>query len=981
MTAQDGSYRITLAPAGAHQVRAIRLGYAAQTRPVTVPANGNAEANFSLSETAMSLDQVVVTATGETQRRRENGASVGTIDSSMWNSASAPTLSNILSSRTPGLSIQQSSGTTGTGSRTRIRGNNSINLSNDPLIIVDGIRVNNASGGSTGATAVFSIGVGGQSINRLDDFNTDDVETIDVIKGPAAAALYGTAAANGVIQITTKKGRAGKTRWNANTEYGTLTETSTFPSNFAQVGTTSTGLATTTCTLERQTLRTCTPKVDSLLSWNPLENASPFNDGWRQSHGLSANGGSDQTTYFLSGEFEREQGVFAVSQLRRITGRSNVRMQLRPDLDGTLSLGVIRYKIKLPFNDNSSFGAIGSGMLGKAFDCSPTTYKTNLYCGTDSLGRGYLNGNAPPSQLYNIDNNQQNDRLTSSFQANWTPQSWLRGTGTLGADILNRLDEQLVPANKVFLSQSLQEGSRFQDRRRIPTYNAGVSFTANYDIPDAVGLSDIGATSTLGTQYIREEIHATQASGAVLTPGTNSLNGTSARFAVGEFNQEVVTVGFIGQQQFTFKDRLFLTGALRTDRNSAFGTNFTWVAYPSASLSWVVSEEGFFPRTDFVDQLRLRTAIGTSGQRPVFRDAATFFNPQSFRQGTVEVPAISVGGTGNPDLKPEKTSEIEGGFEGSFMKNRFSLELTGYRKRTNDAIIAQTLAPSLGVSNTRLTNIGQVENKGIEALVTLNALRMENVEWSVTSTFSSNRNKLLTGGKDFVPVLLGFNNTQQHRIGYPLGGYFKRQLLSYNDYDGNGYLTRINCPTYEGTANPQLVGGPRCEVVLSDSVEYLGSPIPTREATFNSGLTLFKNARITALFDYRGGYKIFNSSGEFRCASFSNCQTLYDKTVPIKEQARTMQRLMGSEGGFIEDASFVKFRELALTLSAPQAWAQRAKVAGVSLTLAGRNLATWTDYTGLDPEVNANNGNLFSISDFLTQPPVRYFITRLSLNF
>ena len=987
MTAQDGSYRITLVPAGSHQVRAIRLGYAAQTKPVTVAAAGAAEVNFTLAEAATSLDQVVVTATGETQRRRESGVSVGTIDTSLFNVAAAPSLSNILSSRTPGLTIQQSSGTTGTGSRTRIRGANSINLSNDPLIIVDGIRVNNQSFGNN----AFSIGVGGQTINRMDDFNPEDIENIDVIRGPAAAALYGTAAANGVIQITTKKGRAGRTRWQANTEYGTLQETSNFPANYAQVGTSSTGSATLSCTLERQTLvgtaSFCTPKPDSLLSWNPLENASPFTDGWRQQHGLNATGGTEQTTYYLAGEFEREQGIYEVSRLRRITGRSNVRMQLRNDLDATMSLGLIRYNLRLPYNDNDVRGPIGTGLLGKAFDCAPTTatFTRVSYCGNDSLGRGYLNGNIPPQQFFNINNNQQNDRLTASLQGNWTPLSWLRGTGQIGADLLNRLDEQLIPPNKVFLSQTFIEGSAYKERGRLPTYNLGGSMTATYDIPQSLGFDGWAGSSTLGSQYVREEIHRSGAQGFVLTPGTLSLNGTSARFAVFETNQEVVTIGFYGQQQFTFRDRLFLTGSLRTDRNSSFGTNFSWVAYPAANLSWVVSEEGFFPKTDFIDQLRLRTGWGTSGQRPIFRDAATFFNPQSFRQSGNEVTAISVGGTGNPDLKPEKTTELEGGFEGSFLRNRLTLELTGYQKRTNDAIIARVLPPSLGLGNTQLQNIGKVENKGVEALATVNMLRMDNVEWSTTVTLSSNRNKLLQGGKGFTPVNLGFNSTQQIRVGYPLGGYFKRKILSYNDYDGNGYLTRINCPTYGGTANPQLVGGPRCEVVLSDSVEYLGSPLPTREATFNTGLTLMKNVRVTSLFDYRGGYRIFNSNGEFRCASFTNCRALYDKTVPLNEQSRTMARLMGTEAGFIEDASFVKWRELAITLSAPRDWAQRAKVEGISLTFAGRNLATWTDYTGVDPEVNSNASatlvNTFAVSDFLAQPPVRYFITRLSLNF
>lgn len=979
LSGEDGSYRITGVTTGNVQVRATRLGYTAQVRTVSVRANDSNEQNFSLAETATTLDQVVVTATGEPQRRRESGASVGTIDTSMVNIAATPLLSNMLSSRTAGVTVQQSSGTTGTGSRVRIRGSNSINLSNEPLIIVDGIRVNNSA-------SSFSVGVGGQTISRLEDFNPEDIESIDIIKGPAAAALYGTAAANGVLQITTKKGRAGKTRWNLYEEVGSVNDVFTYPNNYNRIGTSvATGLSQQACTLEREVLNICTPKVDSLVSWNPIENVSPFRGGWRLTHGLNTAGGNEGTTYYLGGEYEREQGVYEPSKLTRVTGRANVRAQLRNDLDATLTFGIVRHKLGLPFNDNSAFGAIAAGFLGKAFDCSSANIAaTNpnriTYCGTDSLSRGYFNANIPSTQYFNITNLQQNDRLTTGLSSNWTPLPWLRGVAQLGMDVLNRVDETLTPPNKVFFSGATVEGTRFVNRFRIPTYNMTSSLTATYAVPwDAMQLQ---GQTTVGGQYTREDLRSSSAQGSVLLPGTGSLGGTNARFAVNEQNQEVITFGGLMQQQLTHADRLFLTLGVRTDRNSAFGTDFKWVLYPSANLSWVISDEEFFPKTEFIDQLRLRTGYGSSGQRPVFRDAATFFNPVAVRVGTVDVPAITVGGTGNVELKPEVSTEFEGGFETSLFKNRATLDFTAYTKTTKDAIVARRLAPSLGESTTQLVNLGSVNNKGVEALSTLKLLDIPNVEWSTTFSVTLTQNKLTELGAGIQPILFGFGNTQQHRAGYPLGGYFERKILSYQDLDANGIITRINCPTYEGTANPQMVGGPLCEVVLSDSVEYIGQPIPTRELTFSNGLTLFRNARLTALFDYRGGYRIFNSTSEFRCTlGVPNCLSVYDKNVGLEEQARVMARYMGDEVGFMEDASFVKFRELALTLTAPLEWARRARVQGFSVTFAGRNLKTWTDYTGLDPEVNANAGTNFTTSDFLTQPPVRYFVTRVNLNF
>lgn len=981
LTTADGTFRLPRVPVGAHQLRATRIGYSAQTRPAPVRWNENIEVNFSMTETATTLDEVVVTATGETQRRRESGASIGTLDTSAFNAATTPTLSSILSSRIPGVTVQTSGGTTGTGSRVRIRGSNSINLSNEPLIIVDGARVNNSPSSA-------SIGVGGQVISRLEDFNPEDIETFDVIKGPAASALYGTAAANGVIQITTKKGRAGATRWNWYEEYGTITDTYTYPANFNQIGTTvATGLSQAACTLERQVLTICTPKTDSLLSWNPIENVSPFRSGWRMTHGLNATGGSDNTTYYVGGEFEREQGVYDPNHLRRGSMRTNMRMQMRPNLDAAVSLGILRNRLRLPYNDNTAFGALSAGFLGKAFDCSVANRAarpqlTAAYlCATDSLSRGYFNANIPSTQYFDITNAQQIDRLTGSITSNYSPRSWLRANVLGSMDIVNRTDENLIPPNKIFFSPTTLEGSRFMGRTRIPTYTMSGSATATYAVPGVEGLR---GQTTAGGQYVREDFRLTTASGAVLLPGTGSLNGTSARFAVNESNQEIISLGGFFQEQLTYQDRVFVTLAMRLDRNSAFGTSFETVPYPAASASWVISEESFFPRNAFVNQLRLRGAWGQSGQRPVFRDAVTFFSPVSVRVGTVETPAFTVGGTGSPLLKPEVSSELEGGFEGSFFNNKLNFEFTGYTKTTTDAIVSRRLAPSLGVTATQLVNLGKVKNIGIEALATTSLLDRGDFNWSTTVALTSNQNKLITLGQSVqqkTPILFGFGSTQQHREGYPLGGYFERKIKSFQDLDANGIITRINCPTYAGTANPQLVGGPKCEVVLSDSVEYIGSPIPTREVSFSNDFT-WRFARFTALLDYRSGFRIFNSTAEFRCQlGVPNCREVYDKNLPLADQARVVARSMGSEVGYMEDASFVKLREIAVQLSAPQSWAAKARVSNLSITFAGRNLATWTDYTGLDPEVNSNAGANFTTADFLAQPPVRYLVTRININF
>src|SRR5688572_11493726 len=286
-TNDQGHYRLVSVPAGSIRVRVIRLGYEAETATLNVGAGETVTANFVLGATATRLDQVVVSATGESELRRESGNNVATINVDSLPRTVINGVSDLLSSRAANVIVTQTSGTTGGGSRIRIRGSNSLSLSNEPLILIDGVRAISDVSGST-------IDVGGQNPSRLDDLNTEDIEDIEIIKGPAAAALYGTAAANGVIQITTKRGRAGKTRWNAYADGGTVRDVTAYPANYGQVGVgTASGRRTVLCTFERQFFGLCTPTADSIISFDPLEQAGPFVDGYRTEYGASASGGTE----------------------------------------------------------------------------------------------------------------------------------------------------------------------------------------------------------------------------------------------------------------------------------------------------------------------------------------------------------------------------------------------------------------------------------------------------------------------------------------------------------------------------------------------------------------------------------------------------------------------------------------------------------------------------------------------------------------
>ena len=970
-TNDSGGYRIPGVPAGTVQLAVQRIGYGAQSRTVVVAGENATNADFTLSPAVTTLDALTITATGETELKRANGAPTATIDSSSINKAVISTLSDALSSRVAGVVVQQAAGETGAGSRIRIRGSNSISLSNDPLLIIDGIRSDNSSQSS-------AQGTGGQLPSRFNDINPEEIESIEVIKGPAAAALYGTAASNGVIQITTKRGRAGQTRWDTFAEGGTLTDANDYPLNLRSYGHTSSGGLVTNCNVFRRTsgLTSACVGIDSVVSNDPLKAAGIESDGNRRLAGASVTGGSDAAAYYVSGEYQREQSVIAVNAEQRLNLRTNVRTQLTRSLDMNLNVGYINSDLRRPQNDNNSFGVISASLLGRAADCTKIGAQQHPgLCsgGADTVSHGYFNPGIDPNAFFNINTRQVVQRLIGGVTSNWTPLSWLAVNGTLGADIDHRNDNETLAPAVLNVDQTSTDGYRNVNRAIISNYTANLNGSGTYHY------DNFRFVSTLGAQYSDVGFTRTDASGAKLLAGTGSLAGTTARFAVGEVSTDVKTLGFLGREEIGWADKRFLTVAARTDRNSAFGVNFRRVYYPSVSGSWVLSDETFFPRARLsaISSLRIRAAMGSAGQNPGFLTAEQFYNPVAVTVNGNDVPAFTVGGTGNPNLKPEKSTEAEGGFDLGLFGDRVNVEYTHYNKITRDELVSVVLAPSLGSATNRFQNLGRVRNWGDEAVLDMIVLDRSQAKFDLRLNGSWNSNKLEALGVDEngIPVpqfTLGFDDTQIFKPGLPLGAYFVRQITSVNDANHDGMIA---CPNGPGSTG--------CEYTIADSASFAGTPFPTVELNIVPTLSLGKYARITATLDHRGGQKIYNLTNVYRNAIFLNGAPVQQPNSGnlFAQAAAQASTTLGQNGGYVEDASFTKLREVALTLSLPQRFAAQMRAASATLTIAGRNLHTWTNYTGIDPELNTAAQANFTTSDFLTMPQVRYFTARLALSF
>ena len=936
---EDGRYRVDRVPAGTYQVQIRLIGYAFGQQAVTVAAGDTATLDMALAAVAIPLEALVVTATGEEQRVKELGNAVANIQASKI-TAEAPVnnVADLLNARAPGVEVITSGGTTGSGSRIRIRGASSLSLTNEPIVVVDGIRVdNNPNSGLIGGLST----TGGQIPSRLNDFNPGDIEDIEVVKGPSAAALYGTDAANGVIQIRTKQGRPGPTRWTAYLEGGVLNDVGNWPANYRSL--TSSGGS---CTLEAQAAGVCT--IAALQSLNPIESFSPFRQGIRQQYGLSASGGSEQTTFYTAGTFEREKGVFASNDLRNVNLRANIRNQVSRLMDLSISTGYVSSDLQLPQNDNNDQGILSSGLLG-------TSDTSRNFCaqGHDCHGYGFLT----PQEANQISAEQSIERFTGSLNWNFRPSDFLTLRATAGTDVTNRADNSTTPPGVIPLDQDRLDGGRLTARQQVFTYTGNFSASANHRLS-----SRLLGTATAGVQYTKDVQSEIDASGRKLVGGTNSLGGVVIP-SVGEINLEFVTLGFFGQEQLNLNDRVFLTAALRGDDNSAFGSNFDFITYPKVSGSWVISDEQFFPHPTWLNSLRLRGAWGRSGRQPGPTNALQFFTPVAVATNKADVPGITVGNLGNTALRPEKTAEVEAGLDADLFANgRVHFEFTYYDKSSKDALIARTLAPSLGVSATRFENLGEVSNKGVELALSAQVIQSADFGWNLTATAWGNRNRLVHLGEGISPIIFGLGGaTQRHEEGYPLGGYWDFSY-TYSDANGDGLIS----------AN---------EITVAPQQSFQGSTQPDHGGTLTSEFTFLRRLRLYGLLDARYGNKLDNSTEQFRCL-FAICRGDRDPQASLAEQARSVAaRNFGLETGFFEDASFVKLREVSLTYSAPDQWARRLGASSMSFTVTGRNLATWTKYTGVDPELNTAGQANFSTADFLTQPPVRYFTARVNLTF
>ena len=939
-TGTDGRFRIAGAPAGGQTLSARRLGYATQRHPATLGSTA-AVVNFELELAATALNEIVVTGTAGGELRRSIGNSVATIDASdAISKSSAQSVSTLIGARAPGVIIAPSTGRLGAGPAIQIRGRNSIGLDNSPLLFVDGVRVNNA----TSAGPVAPSGrLGGQSSNvggRLNDISPEDIESIEIIKGPAAATIYGTEAANGVIQIITKKGVAGnRPQASLRVENGTIflqDAAGRTPTNYAK------------------------DPTGAIIAWNGVQaeadRGTPiYKSGQTRRYDASLAGGREAVTYYVSTSYENDLGVEPNNSLRQGSFRANLNVQPSPTIDVSSSLGYVTL----------------SSHLGADVGVSPLLGATVGHPLLFPGGRGFYPNFTPeiPQTLY--DNAQGVRRFVGSTTLTHRPASWFTHRVVVGMDETgddSRAIEHFTadPAKVALIGAVAAGGSIGQTLRHNTIVSSEYTASAKASITPA-----LASTSSIGGQFYRTELNASFLGGTGFPgAGVETVNSAATPVTATQAQTLNTTIGAYGQQQFGWHDRLYLTGALRVDNNSAFGDKLKWVTYPKASLSWVLSEEPFWRKSDLLNSMRLRAAYGQSGRQPAAFSALRTFSPVQGPGGTNGVTPNSIG---NANLKPERGTEMELGFD-SQLFNRLQLDFTYFNKRTTDEIINQPVAPSTGFYLATPRNLGRVDNHGIELLATLQAVSRKNFEWEIVGNFATSKDEIKDlGGVGGIALSAGQTNV----IGGPIGGIYTKRVVSADRDPVTGLATNVLCDGGAGKSPTTCAVAP---------LVFIGTPTPKVTGSVANSVSLFSRLRLYGLVDFKRGHRVYNANEQLRCTGAIGAALCRANYYPLEFDPVVLAERVGTAAAqgildqYFQDASFAKLREISLTYTLPPSLLRGYQSA--SVTFAGRDLHTWTNYAGVDPEVNAVNIATSSATiDQAVTPPLSRFIVTLNLKF
>jgi TonB-dependent starch-binding outer membrane protein SusC len=922
VTDVDGKYSIQ-APANGVLVFSF-VGM--QTQEITI--NGKTEINIEMIEEEFDLGEIVVMGYSTNSKKLISG-SFELVKENEIKEAPVRTIDAVLQGKTAGVSVFMNSGTPGGQTSIKMRGGSSINASNTPLIVIDGVPAITGSYGQ--------VGMSGQEIDALSDLNPNDIESITVLKDASTTAIYGARASNGVILVTTKKGSTNKTDVNFNTSLGW------------QVLPPEREISLMNAEQWNEYRSTDIQGIDTDWMSEILQVAPTSNTE------LSISAGNDMTRMFLSGNYFNQDGIVMGTDYKRYSGRLNVDHQIIKNL--TIGGGV-----SLSYSDNARVEGDQTlhGPLPNAMSI-PAIYPVYNPDGT-------YNEDGPYSNPVAIAKESVNKAYTNRTNGNiYLDYKFLDGftfTTRWGADIYNLREHSYDPITtrqgKGYNGLGIEGTSYVSNLVTNNVLQYSTLINEKHSIEALAGFStekySMRSTYIEGIDFPNPDLQY------IISAGTIRYADATAT--------DRGLVSYFGQLKYNYKFKYILGVTARSDGSSKFGKNNRYGYFPSASIAWRMSEEDFMNDVSFVNELKIRGLYGMTGNDgiPDFQSMGLYYGGYNYggEAGTAPVQLP------NPDLKWETTVQTGIGLDLGLFKDRISLNADYYVNKTRDLLLDRPLPSSTGFTSIT-ANIGEMENKGVE--IVLNTVNIDKqVKWTSALTFGANRNKV-TSLYENQPIDDFGRGGNRVEVGEPIGIFFGYVCLGvdpttgnlvYDDLDGDGIITADDRKKI-GDPNPDFIGG------FTNILSY---------KSFE--LSVFLN--MVYGNDIFNGTLIYLESGGFEDGAGEDNQTTnmvrrWKQPGDVTDMPRAGDTRKSSR--FIEDGSFMRIQNVTLSYNFKKEFLKKIRMKTVRLFVAVQNLYTFTKYTGMDPEVNYYGGtsNVIMGTDFFTYPQPRTYLLGLNLSF
>ena len=977
----DGTYSFVadLKP-GQYVLEFTGVGLRSKEQALRVGSETSYTVDINLEQDALNLDEVVVTGVTAGTTRKQLGSYISTVKGDQLTKGGSSNVLSALQGKTLGAQIIQNNGDPAGGISVRLRGISSVLSSSDPLFILDGVIINNATNRVTNTQSGYDgtnfVGTIGQ--NRLADINPADIDHIEILNGAAAAAIYGSRANSGVVQIFTKRGVSGApvVSFSTGVTVSTLRkklEVNMAPTKFGGptdgVGALTQDIITAIGT--PPALPTNTTPVTRYDYQDYI-----FRTGVGTDNNVSVSGGTDKTKYYLSGSFYFNQGIVQNTDYRKYNFRANVDQTLNKWLSFNLGLNYINSAANQKPDGNSFFSPMNSvTIIGNFHDIQTRDALGNI----KAVGeRGRVN---PVSVIEDFKQREEINRIISNLGIKLRPVKGLSFDYMLGFDTYSQNGTTYMPPFAYNVNTAFFGGAATLD----PTLN-GYASTGNdyfYQINNELSgtyqfniNSKIGSTTQLGYSVQYEKNRYALLQGRGLSPFVETVNGASTVLPAVDDRTELSVSGAYLQQNFKFSNQLFITGAVRLDGSSIFGEDERNQVYFKANASYILSESRFWDNMDWWSFFKVRAAYGESGNLTGI-GAYSRFNSYSSNSFLSRTALTSSSVLANEHVKPERQKEFEIGTDMAFFNNRLAVTFNWYKKRVEDMLINRVIAPTNGFSSL-LDNFGSLENKGYEILLKGSPVNNKNLKWDVTLIYNHNRNKVLEVG----PSLTLFSTNAGAPIslleGFPVGIFYGTFFAV--DANGNQVKNTSGILQIEkGIQNSPLVYTPQRDAnglpTGTTLRKVIGNPNPDYTASLTNELS-YKNFNLSLQFDAVQGVDVFN-------ADFRTRQGVGNGKVAEQEHSGQIPRgwILGVyqiEEWRVDDGSFVKLREVSMSYNLGTLKFFR----DLTLSLSGRNLISWDDYKGYDPEVNsAGQSTLLRGIDFGSVPIPASFRFGISAKF